>query len=134
MGLLGPGSQIRRYTLVYSNVNKLQMAFFITPQRSQFTLLHLPLLVSILAFCGNIHTNPGPPTLSSFSLCTDNICSLLTNDHISVLNDLIETHHPNIIVLTEIWINKSSTPSELANATPFVTPYLVTPVLQKSHL
>ena len=55
--------------------------------------------------------------LSSFSLCTYNISSLLSNDHISALNDLIETH-PKIIALTETWINKSSTPSELAKATP----------------
>ena len=77
------------------------------------------LLASILAPCGDIHTNPGPQALSSFSLNTDNIRSLFSNDHISALNDLVETHRPNIIALTELpGGNKSSTPSELANATP----------------
>ena len=81
-------------------------------------LYPLPLLVSILALYGDIHINPDPPASSSFSLCTYNIRSLLSNDNISALNDFIETHHPNIIALTETWINKSSTPSKLANATP----------------
>ena len=102
----------------YSYLIKLPLAFFITPRRSRFTSLHHPLLVSILALCGDIHTNPGPPAISSFSLCTYNIRPLLSNDYISAVNNLIETHHPNIIALTETWINKSSTPSELANATP----------------
>ena len=93
-------------------------------------IFHLPLLVSILALCGDIHTNPGPPA-PFFSLCTYNIRSLLSNDHISALNDLIETHHHNIIALTETWINKSSTPSELANATPSGYILLSYPVLQK---
>ena len=104
-------------TQQYSCVNKLLRAFFIIPRRSRFTSLHLPLLVSILPLCGDIHINPGPPA-PSFSLCIYNIRSLLSNDHISALNDLIETHHPNIIKLTETWINKSSTPSELANENP----------------
>ena len=73
-------------TQQYSCLNKLPLAFFITPHHSRFTLFHLPLLVSILALCGDIHTNPGPPT-PSFSLCTYNIRSLLSNDHISALND-----------------------------------------------
>ena len=96
-------------TQQYSCINKLPWALFIIPHRSRFTSLHLPLLVSILPLCGDIHTNPGPPAPSSFSLCTYNIRSLLSNDHISALNDLIETYHPNIIALTETWINKSST-------------------------
>ena len=87
-------------TQQYSYLIKLPLAFFITPRHSQFTSLHL-LLVSILALCGDIHKNPDHPALSSFSLCTYNIHSLLSNDHISALNDLIETHHPNIIALTE---------------------------------
>ena len=103
-------------TQQYSCVNKLPLAFFIIPRRSRFTSHHLPLLVSILALCGDIHANPGPSARFS-SLCTYNIRSLISNDHISALNDFIETHHPNIIALTETWINKSSTPSELANAT-----------------
>ena len=68
----------------------------------RFTSLHLPLLVSNLVLCGDIHINFDPITLSSFSLCTYNT-HFLSNDHI----------------LTETWINKSSIPSELANATPF---------------
>ena len=51
--------------------------FLLTPRRSRFTLLHLPFLFSFLAFCGNMHTNPGPPALPSFSLCTYSIRSLL---------------------------------------------------------
>ena len=97
-------------TQQYSSLNKLPLAFFITPRRSWFTPLHLPLLISILALCGDIHINPGSPAPSSFSLCTYNIRSILANDHISALNDLIATHHPKIIALTETWINKSSTP------------------------
>ena len=46
----------------------------------------------------------------------------------------IETHHPNIIALTETWINKSSTPSELANELHLATLYLVTPAPKKNHI
>ena len=99
------------------------MAFFITPRRSPFTSLHLPPLVSILILCDDIHTNFDLHALFSFSRCTYHICPLLSNDHISALNDLIDTHHPNIIALTEIWINNLINPSELANVTPSVTPY-----------
>ena len=60
-------------TVRYSYLNKLPLAFFITPQHSRFTSLHLPLLISILALCGDIHTNSGPPALSSFSFCIYNI-------------------------------------------------------------
>ena len=90
-------------TQQYSYLNNRPFAFFITPWRSRFTLLHLPLLVSILELCGDIHTNPGPHALYSFSLslCTYNIRSLLSNDYISYLNDLIEIHHLKIIALTE---------------------------------
>ena len=117
-------------TQQYSCLNKFPFAFFIITSRSRFTSLHLPLLVSISALCGDIHTNPGPPP-PFFSLCSYNICSLLSNDHISALNDLIEKHHPKIIALTETWINKSSTSSELANATPSGYTLLSYPVLQK---
>ena len=121
-------------TQQYSYLNKLPLAFLITPRRLQFTSLHLP-LVSILVLSGDIHTSLSPPALSSFSLCTYNICSLLSNDHIYALNDLIETHQPNIITLTKIWTNKSSTPSELANATPSGYPLLSYPcTIEKSHL
>ena len=99
-------------TQQYFYLNKLPLAFFITsitPWRSRFTSLHLPLLVSILALSGDIHTNSDPPALSSFSLYTYNICSLLSNDHMSASNDLIKTHHFNINALTEAWINKLST-------------------------
>ena len=65
--------------------------------------------VYILAICDDIHTNHGPSTLCPISLFTYNIRSLLSNDHTSALNDLMETYHPNIISLTETWINKSST-------------------------
>ena len=119
----------------YSCLNKLPLAFFITPRRSRFTSLHLPLLVSILALCDDIHINSGPSALSSYSLCIYNIRSLLSIDHISVLNNLIETHHPNIIALIETWINKSSTPLNWLMQLQLATPYLVTPALQKkSHL
>ena len=121
-------------TQQYSYLIKLPLAFFITRRRSRFTSLHLPLLISTLALCGDIHSNPGPPVLSSFSLCTYNIRSLLSNDHISVLNDLIETRHPNIIALTETWINKSWTPSELANATPSGYTILSYPHTTKHHI
>ena len=90
---------------------QLLLTFFITPRRSRSTSLHLPLLVSILALCDDIDTNPGPSAPSSFSLCTYNMRSHLANDHTSALNYLIETHHPNIIALTKIWIKKSSTSS-----------------------
>ena len=78
---------------------------------------------------------PISPALSTFSLCTYNICSLQYNDHISALNDLIETHHPNTIALTETWTNKSSTHSEIANATPFGYTQLSKPrTTNKNHI
>ena len=46
-------------------------------------------LVWMSPLCGDIHTNPGPPA-PFFSLCIYNIRSLLSNDHTSALNDLIE--------------------------------------------
>ena len=105
-----------------------------TPAHVSHIVAHLPLLISILAFCGDIHTNTGPPA-PSFSFCTYNIHSLLVNDHISALNDLIETHHPNIIALMETWINKSSTPSESAGATPSGYTLISYPrTTKKSHL
>ena len=112
--VLSPSSPQHNSTPVST---KLSLASFITSRHSRFTSLHLPLLVAILALCGDIHTNPGLPASPSFFLCTYNIRSLLSNDHISALHDLIKTHHPNIIALTETWINKSSTPSELGMLT-----------------
>ena len=87
--------------------NNLPLPFFIIPRHSWFTLLHLPLLISILALCGDIHINPGPSTLFFLPLHLQH-----------TLFSLIETHHPNIIALTETWINKSSNPSKRANAIP----------------
>ena len=69
-----------------------------------------------------------------FFLCTYNICSLLSKDHTSTLNYLIEIHHPHIIALTEIWINKSSTPSELDNVTLSGYNLLSYSVLQQNHI
>ena len=87
-------------------------------RRSPFTSLHLPLLVFTLALCGGVHSNPDLPGPSYFELCIYNISCLLSTDHISNINDLIKTHHPNIIVLTGNWTkNKSFTHFELANVT-----------------
>ena len=52
----------------YSYLIKLSLTFFITPWRSRFLSLHLPLLVSIVVRCGDIHTNSGTPALSLFFL------------------------------------------------------------------
>ena len=109
--LIPPTFSISSYCLVcpiflftstqqYSYLNKLPLAFFTTPRRSRFTSLHLPLLVSISALSGDIHTNPCPPALYSCSLFTCHICSILSNDRTSALNDLIEAPHPHVIALS----------------------------------
>ena len=68
--------------------------------------------------------SPSAPTISA----------LLSNDDISAVNDLIETRHPNVIALMVTWINKSSTPSEVANASPSRCTLLSYPRITENHI
>ena len=52
------------------------------------------------------------------SLCTLNIRSVLHPLHSAALSDLIDTHNPELLCLTETWIKPTTTAAELLNCTP----------------
>ena len=115
--LVHPSSHLNLMQM-YTYLNKLPLACVIFSQHSRVTSLHLPVLIATIAtllLCGDIQLNLDPPVPS---LCTYNIRLLLSNDHITSFHDLTNTHHPNLIALTDTWVNSSFTPSELANVTP----------------
>ena len=43
---------------------------------------------------------------------------MLTPEHVTALNDLTDSHKPDIIALAETWIRSSTTPAELIDSTP----------------
>ena len=50
--------------------------------------------------------------------CTLNIRSILHPLHSAALSDLIDTHNPDLLCLTETWIKPTTTAAELLNCTP----------------
>jgi len=80
-----------------------------------------PRFFALLLLCGDIELNPGPV---NFTICTPNIRSILHPVHSAALSDLIDSHHPDLLSLTETFI-KPDTTAELINCTP---PFLKTPL------
>ena len=100
-----------------------QFAFLNRPALSHFGLLrlsptrhHLTLFHSILLIlAGDIELNPGP---IQFSLCSLNIRSVLCHQHSVFLSDFVVCHHPDLVCLTETWIQPDTSPSHLIDITP----------------
>jgi len=64
---------------------------------------------------GDIELNPGP---TNFAVCTLTIRSILHPLHSVASSDLIVSHHPDPICLTETWVRNSTTCTELTHCTP----------------
>ena len=58
---------------------------------------------------------------------TLNIRSILHPLHSAALSDLIDTHNPDLLCLTETWIKPTTTAAELLNCTPPHYPLIGTP-------
>ena len=105
-------------TQTYIHLNKLPSAYITSTARSRHSLTHLSLLTATLLLCGDIQPNPGPTHPANLLICTLNTRSMLTPEHGTALNDLIDNHKSDIIALTETWIRSSTTPAELIDSTP----------------
>ena len=103
----------------YKHLTKFPLHHLLIPsRRSRLTSFLLPFSFAVLILGGDIQLNPGPTPTTSFSLCSYNICSLTSNSHTIYLHDLIQTHNPDLIALTETLVTPLTTPSELASSTP----------------
>lgn len=69
----------------------------------------------LICLAGDVELNPGPPNLN---ICILNARSILHPLHKAAIFDLVNTHHPHIVALSETWVRATTTPSELADATP----------------
>ena len=81
---------------------------------------HFPnsqLIAVALLLAGDIHPNPGPPSIN-FSVLSLNIRSLLHPNRPSQIFDMADSFHPDLICLTETWITSDTSSSCLADVTP----------------
>ena len=100
ISLLHPSSFLTTMQMC-THLHKRPLACVILFWCSWVPSLHLPLFITTLLFCGDIKPNPGLPILYQLSFCAYNIRLLRSNDHITALHDLADTHHPNLITLTK---------------------------------
>ena len=90
-------------------------AVFLLFARQRALRFRSPLLLAFFLLSGDIELNPGP---ANFTLCTLNIRSILHPLHSAALSDLIDTHNPDLLCLTQTWIKPTTTAAELLNCTP----------------
>jgi hypothetical protein len=84
--------------------------------RSHLIKRYLPhSFLTILLLAGDVEPNAGPP---SFNICTSNIHSFFHPLHKTAILDLCDSVQPDVLALSETWIQSTFTPSELCDATP----------------
>jgi len=110
-------------TQQYSYLNTLPTACVVMATKC----LHHPLMsnrinVTLLIMAGDIELNPGPfeshKNSSYFSVCTVNVCSIMKPEHSAALFDLTDCHHPDVVAITETWLQPTATAAELGDITP----------------
>ena len=109
----------------HAHLNSTSSAFFFTRPRTRRLVInqaHRP-LCAFLLLAGDIELNPGPSTDATtstrpFTICSHNIRSMTHIDHQTALFDLTDTHHFDLIALSETLITSDTTTAHLLDSTP----------------